>query len=271
MSGKKSGDIRKAIMKITLTGIMAVLLIVGAFAIYLFKTIQPYDINLREVKAELTGTAKAGSPSGANNDAVAVIKTYNGRSWVDLSEVPKNLTNAIVGAEDQRFYTNDGVDYKRTLAAAANTVFHFYKTEEGGSTITQQVVKNLEGNVNDRTYKIKLREIVTALSLNKQYSKKQIMETYINIITLGNGSYGVQAASQLYFGKNVQQLDLAQCATLAGIIPSPNQTYDPYKNPQNVVTRRNYVLNNMLDLGMISKSQYTHAINETLSFIPHNT
>lgn len=272
MSGKKSGGIIwKAILKIALTGIIAITLVIGAFTLYLFKTIQPYGINLNEVKAELTGTAKTGSTPGANDEAVATLKTCNGRFWVDLPEVPKNLTNAIVSTEDQKFYTNDGVDKKRTLAAAANTVFHFYKTEEGGSTITQQVIKNLEGNVNDRTYKNKLREIVTALDLNKQYSKKEILEIYINIITLGNGSYGVQAASKLYFGKDVQELDLAQCAALAGIIPSPNQTYNPYKNLKSVYTRRNYVLKNMLDQGMISKVQYTQAINETLSLMPHNT
>ena len=249
MSGKKSGGIWKVVLK----------------------TIQPYDINLTEVKTDLTGTANAGNPSGANDEAVAVIKSYNGRLWVNLSEVPKNLTNAIISTEDKKFNTDNGVDIKRTLSAAANTVFHFYKTEEGGSTITQQLIKNLEGNINDRTYQIKLKEIVTSLDINKQYTKNQIMEIYINIITFGNGSYGVQTASNLYFGKNVQDLDLAQCAALASIIPSPNSTYNPYKNPKNVKTQRNYVLKNMLDQGMVSKVQYTMAVNETLSFVPHHT
>jgi penicillin-binding protein 1A len=182
--------------------------------------------------------------------------------------VPKNLTNAIVSAEDKQFYTNNGVDYKRTLASAANVVFHFYKASEGGSTITQQVVKNLEGNINDRTYSNKIKEIVTALNVNKQYSKDQIMEIYVNIITLGNGCYGIQAASSLYFGKDVKALDLAQCATLASIIPSPNLTYDPYKNPENVHERCDLVLRNMLNQGMITKTQFTEAFNTKVTYIP---
>lgn len=148
-----------------------------------------------------------------------------------------------------------------------NAVLHFNNINEGGSTITQQVVKNLEGNVNDRTYKIKLKEIVSALNIEKRYSKDQIMETYVNIITLGYNCYGVQSASKLYFGKNVKNLDLAQCATLASILPSPNLTYNPYINAENVHKRCDFVLKNMLNQDMITNVQYTESINEKVTYI----
>jgi penicillin-binding protein 1A len=266
-----AASIRKPILTIILIGIIAISVVGGAFVIYVIQFVKPYDINLSDAKLKFTSTVYADNPSGGNPTAIAELSGDENRIWVKLAEVPKNLTNAIISTEDKGFYTNDGVDYKRTLVAAANVVFHFYKTNEGGSTITQQVVKNLEGNVNDRTYGIKIKEIITALNVEKQYSKNQIMESYVNIITLGNGCYGVQTASNLYFGKDVKDLDLAQCASLTGIIQSPNLTYDPYKHPANVQERRDLVLRNMLKQGMITKAQYTEAVSEKVTYIPKKT
>lgn len=249
----------KRFAHVILAGILLVCLAAGGYVCYLAKSVRAYPINLDEVRTELSG----GSSGGAQATALAEDK---GRDWVGLSLVPKNLTDAVVSTEDKGFYTNDGVDYRRTFEAAANTVFHFFKTDQGGSTITQQVVKNLEGNVDDRTYENKLREIKTAYDLDKEYSKDQIMEIYVNIVTLGDNCYGVQAASRLYFGKDVNGLDLAQCATLAAILPSPNLTYNPYKNPENVAARRKLVLGNMLAQGMITKAQYTAAASETVTY-----
>jgi penicillin-binding protein 1A len=261
----------KAFVKIICVSIIVISIIFGAFAFYVVKFVKPYDINLSDVKLELSDALNIGNQTGGDQKAVTDLKDEKNRFWVNLTTVPKNLTNAIISTEDKEFYTNNGVDYKRTLISTANTFFHFYKINEGGSTITQQVVKNLEGNINDRTYSIKIKEIITALNVEKQYSKDQIMETYINIITLGNGCYGVQAASNMYFGKDVKNLDLAQCATLASIIPSPNLTYDPYKHPENVHERCDLVLKNMLNQGMITKAQYTAAINEKVIYISKNT
>ena len=255
----------KRFIKIIFAIIISIGIIGGAFAIYIIKTINPYPIDLDNVRLELIGAAVISSDD--STQAIADLRSNKKRIWVDLSDVPKNLTNAIVSTEDKSFYTNSGVDFGRTLQAAVNFVFQYNKSIGGGSTITQQMVKNIEGNINDRTYKNKLKEIVTALNITHQYSKDQIMEIYINIVTLGNDCYGVQAASKLYFGKAINDLDLAQCATLASILPSPNLLYNPYQNPENVHERCGFILENMLNQGMITKEQYTEAINETVIYI----
>jgi len=254
----------KRFIKIIFTVIISIAIIGGTFAIYIIKTINPYHIDLDNVRLELISAAVL-SPE-ESTQAIADLRNNKKRIWVDLSDVPKNLTNAIISTEDKSFYTNSGVDFVRTLQAAVNFVFQYDKSIGGGSTITQQMVKNVEGNINDRTYKNKLKEIVTALNITHQYSKDQIMEIYINIVTLGDDCYGVQTASKIYFGKTINELDLAQCSTLASILPSPNLLYNPYRNPENVHERCDFILKNMLNQGMITKEQYTEAINETVIY-----
>lgn len=261
----KRKKVWKHIFQIILAAIVTIVIVAGAFAIYIIKTVKPYPIDLNNVKLELTGSAVL--TSGESTQAIVDLKNNRNRVWVNISDVQKNLTNAIISTEDKSFYRNNGVDFYRTFEAIVNAVFHYDDSIGGGSTITQQVVKNIEGNINDRTYEVKLKEIVTAPYVTHQYSKDQIIETYINIVTFGNGCYGVQAASNFYFGKNVNELDLAQCAALACVLPSPNQLYDPYKNPENVHKRTDFVLCNMLDQGMITKEQYAKAVNETVSYI----
>jgi len=260
----KRKNVFKRIMKMIIAVIITIAIIAGSFAIYIVKTVKPYPIDLDNVKTELTGTATLTSQE--STQAILDLRNNKNRIWVDLSDVPKNLTNAIISTEDKSFYLNNGVDFSRTFKAVVNAVLQYDDSIGGGSTITQQVIKNIEGNINNRTYEIKLKEIVTAPYVAHQYSKDQIIETYINIITFGNGCYGVQAASRYYFGKNINELNLAQCATLACVLPSPNQLYDPYKNPENVHERRDFVLENMLNQGMITKEQFTEAVNETVSF-----
>jgi penicillin-binding protein 1A len=266
MSRVTKSSVLKAAIRAILAVVLGLSLIFGGITFYVYKTVKPYEINLTDVKHYLSGAAGTATAAGGSAQAMADLADKSNRKWGDLSDVPKNLTNAIISTEDKNFYANNGIDYKRTLAAAATVVFPFFNVNGGGSTITQQVVKNLEGNINDRTYKIKLKEIVTAVNVNDRYSKSRIIETYVNIITLGNGCYGVQAASRLYFGKDVKDLDLAQCAVLAGIIPAPNQTYDPYQHPENVQDRTKHVLKNMLDQSMITKAQYAQAVNEKIAF-----
>lgn len=258
-------NMRKRLIKIIFAVLISIGMIAGAFAVYIAITVKPYPIDLDNVRLELTGAAVL-SPE-ASTQAIADLSSNKKRIWVDISDVPKNLTNAIVSTEDKSFYTNNGVDYVRTLQAAVNFVLPYNKSIGGGSTITQQVIKNVEGNINDRTYKIKLKEIVTALNISHRYSKDQIMEIYVNIVTLGDDCYGVQTAAKLYFGKDINDLDLAQCATLASILPSPNLLYNPYRNPENVHERCDLILGNMLDQGMITKAQYTEAIKETVIYM----
>jgi len=190
----------KRFVKIFFAVTISIGIIGGTFAIYIVKTINPYPIDLDNVRLELISAAVLSSEE--STQAIADLRSNKKRIWVNLSDVPKNLTNAIVSTEDKSFYSNSGVDFLRTLKAAVNFVFQYNKSIGGGSTITQQMVKNIEGNINDRTYKNKLKEIITALNITHKYSKDQVMEIYVNIVTLGKDCYGGTSRIQALFWKD---------------------------------------------------------------------
>jgi len=191
------------------------------------------------------------------------FKSTENRVWVDIEDIPQNLKDAFVAIEDERFYSHNGVDLKRTLGAVFN-VFVKGDSSYGGSTITQQLVKNLTKD-NERTNARKIREITRAMVLESKFTKDEILELYMNLIYLSQGVHGVQAASYVYFGKPVNELNLAECATIAGITQYPS-TYDPIINPDNNRKKRITVLQKMYELGYITKTEYTDAVNEKLVF-----
>ena len=147
--------------------------------------------------------------------------------WVDYEDIPKDLINAVVAIEDKTFWTHQGVNWKRTGGALLN-MFLSMKDTYGGSTITQQLIKNVT-QYDDVTVKRKILEIFTALELEKNYDKDEILELYLNVIYLGDKCYGVQSAAQHYFGKSVSELSLEECASLAGITNNPS-IYSPTSN-----------------------------------------
>lgn len=165
------------------------------------------------------------------------------RVWVSYDEIPENLINATVAIEDKRFYKHPGVDWKRT----GYGVFSMFtgKDIQGGSTLTQQLIKNLTQK-DEVTVKRKILEIFTALEFEKNHSKKDILEWYLNYIYLGEGCYGVYTASLNYFGKELQDLTLAECASLIAITNNPS-LYNPYRNPDANLYRRNLCLDQMAD------------------------
>ncbi|PNT93715.1 transglycosylase domain-containing protein [Clostridium thermosuccinogenes] len=185
-------------------------------------------------------------------------------------EIPQYLKDAIVAIEDERFYNHNGVDWKRTIGATIN-YFVPFGGSFGGSTITQQVVKNITGD-DERTPRRKVQEAWRALQLEKRYEKWQILEAYMNLVYLGNSCYGVQSASYKYFGKPVKELSLAQCASLAGIIQTPGK-YDPFteEGRKNNKKRQELVLGKMLELGKISQEEYDLAIKDDLEFTEKST
>lgn len=185
------------------------------------------------------------------------------RIWVDIENVPENLQDAFVAIEDQRFYDHNGVDIKRTMGAVIN-VFFKGDSSYGGSTITQQLVKNITQD-NERTNARKIREITRALVLETKMDKAQILEMYMNSIYLSQGVHGVQAASYVYFGKDVSELTLAEAACIAGITQYPT-TYDPIINPDNNKKKQLTVLAKMLELGFITDEEYSEAAGEELVF-----
>ncbi len=183
-------------------------------------------------------------------------------SYDDLSE---NLINAFICIEDKRFMEHSGVDWKRTAAASVNYFLKF-NDSFGGSTITQQLIKNVTEN-DDYSFQRKLQEIFWALDLEKKFDKKEIITMYLNVINLSNGCFGVGAASEYYFSKDVADLTLAQCASIASITNSPTY-YDPIKNPDNNIKRRNLILAQMLSQGYINESEYNEAVSEELITSP---
>ena len=183
---------------------------------------------------------------GADGGLVTSLHGVENREVVPLSRIPKALQDAVVAIEDERFWSHGGVDLRAVARAAASNTSEG-RVVEGGSTITQQYVKNeLLGS--ERTAQRKLREASLAYSLEEKSSKGRILELYLNSIYLGNGAYGVEAASRQYFGIPVEDLSLAQAALLAGIIYAPTEA-DPYDHPDVAIRRRGLVLEKMAKLG----------------------
>jgi len=181
--------------------------------------------------------------------------------YTSYEQLPENLINAFVAIEDKRFFMHKGIDYKRSVGAVLNYVFGGGKTF-GGSTITQQLVKNLTGN-DDRLVERKLAEAFSALELEKRYEKSEIIEMYMNIINLAHGCRGVGAASQYYFSKPLRELDICECAALAAITNNPSK-YDPQLHPRENKQRRDIVLSCMLNCGYISQTEYDSAVKQDL-------
>ena len=180
---------------------------------------------------------------------------------VQVDNIPNNLKNAYVAIEDERFYSHGGIDIKRTGGAIISYITHFGKSSYGGSTITQQLVKNLTGDTTDSITR-KVNEWFKAWQLETCLSKDKILEEYLNLIYVGPNMYGIETASQYYFNKSVEDLSLEECAYLAGINHSPN-SYNPFENKENtekINKRTKTVLSKMLELNYINEENYNNAI-----------
>lgn len=198
-----------------------------------------------------------------NGNVVDVIGGERVRENVPLSEMPQDLKNAYVDIEDERFYKHGGVDLKRTTSAIGSYVLHGGKSSYGGSTITQQLVKNITSN-DDTSIGRKVGEWTKAVELESFASKDEILESYLNIIYTAPNVYGVSMGSRYYFNKDVRDLKLSECAFLAGINVSPN-SYNPFgesDNSERIKKRTKTVLKKMLDLKHISQEQYDIAVKE---------
>lgn len=193
------------------------------------------------------------------NNKIKEITRLHGeenRIWLDLDNMNPYLEQAFIAMEDQDFNKHHGVNWKRTIGVLVKPS---YRGKQGGSTITQQLIKNLTDS-NDVTFVRKFNEILSALNIEKHYSKDQIMEAYLNTIYLSHGCYGAKTAAEKYFGKDVKDLNLAECACLASITQFPTR-YDPLLNPDNNKERATRILDNMLEQKMITQEQYNEAVN----------
>lgn len=261
---KSSSRLKKVLKLVLLVLICTVVVTVGYVAFDCIKTVngKAFDLELYKTNQEQTSIiyVNKNESYGEKFDEKNFVeyKRLHGdtnRIWVDFDEIPQDMKDAIIALEDKRFYKHHGVDWFRTASVMIISNNH----GQGGSTITQQLVKNLT-NKKEVTFVRKFNEILTALNLEKNYSKDDILETYLNTLYLGEGCYGIKTAAELYFGKEVKDLNLAECACLASITQAPGM-YDPLTNPNNNADRRNRCLQNMLEQEVISQEEYDQAVN----------
>jgi len=248
------------IIALILVGVFSSFLCLSALYVYSTKFIDS-NINFDELMSArgLTTIIYYVDENGNEIESNRLFGSEN-RIWADIENIPDHVKEAFISIEDHRFYEHNGVDVKRTIGAAMN--FASKNKGYGGSTITQQLIKNLTGD-NKISVKRKITEIVRAKKLENSISKDEILEAYLNTVYLSNGCYGIETASNFYFSKLSSELSLAEGAMLAAILQYPYK-YDPIRFPDNNITRRNTVLHRMYELEMISYDEYQDAISEPI-------
>ncbi len=247
-----------------LVGILAAALFLCVFAIYVKNYLLPQlDFSVESFSLNQTSIIYYTDPETGEYEVLQELYGTENRSWASLDEMPRDLYFAAVAIEDKRFFDHNGVDWLRTIRACVN-MFLGSDSTYGASTITQQLIKNLTKD-DEVTVRRKLTEIFRALEFEKNYTKNEILEWYLNTIYLGEQCYGVRSAAQVYFGKDVSELSLAECASLIGITNNPS-IYDPYINPDRNKERQRIILAEMLDQGYIDQDAYEAALAEELVF-----
>ena len=248
---------RRRVRKLRLAALLGILLVLALLA---------FSFGLVRAVAGEIGQL---DPAANRGDVDTVVYASNGRSvlavlrgdesrvLVDTEDIAPIMRQAIVSVEDQRFFDHDGIDI-RGVARALWADIRSQAIVEGGSTITQQFVKNAYIR-NERTLARKVREAALAWQLEQRWSKDRILTAYLNTIYFGNGAYGIQQAARTYFKKSAKELELPEGALLAGI-PADPARYDPVTNPANAKLRRKYVLNIMLEQGKITRRAYRRAL-----------
>ncbi len=252
--------------------LLAMIIIAGVVGVVCFSVIAIYGYSVvyGDPVFDLTEEAQSQNQTsfiyGTDGDDIVEITRLHGeenRIWVDIEDMSEFLPKAFIATEDKRFYSHHGVDWIRTIGVFIR------QNDQGGSTITQQLIKNLTDD-NKPTYVRKFNEILRALNLERNYSKEEILEAYLNTIYLSNGCYGVKTAAEVYFGKEVSDLNIAECACLAAITKAPTQ-YDPlinYDSENGNHDRQLWILGEMVAEynGFITQEQYDEAVNYEMIF-----
>ncbi|KVN22113.1 penicillin-binding protein [Burkholderia stagnalis] len=235
---------------------LAAVPVLGVLAVLAFVPFTPSIGDIR--KARLDRPAQIVSADG---QLIAEFRATN-REWVPLSRISPHMVDALIATEDRRFYDHHGIDWRRTLGAALHT---FSGDRQGGSTITQQLARNLYPDEVGRapTLTRKLKELVTAFKIESVYSKDQILETYLNTVPFLYNAYGVEMAARTYFDKSAAELDILESATLVGMLKA-NSYYNPVLNPERAAQRRNTVLAQMSKYGKLRPTAYAWLIRQPL-------
>ncbi len=253
----------KVFGSILLIFIITGMLFACVFAYYVKTCLTPnLDLSLDDYKLNQSSTIYYQDAGGEWRE-LSTLSGKQKRVWVDYGDIPWYMEKAVVAIEDKRFYDHKGVDWYRTSGAFVK-MFATMQNSYGGSTITQQLIKNLTGQ-DQVTVQRKLTEIFGALELEKRYDKQEIIEWYLNAVYFGEGCYGVQTAAQTYFGKDVKDLSLAECAAIVGITNKPTY-YDPFYNEENNKERQETILREMYEQGYIDYQMYKEAVEEPLVF-----
>lgn len=250
-----------------LLGILLVCVVVGVVCISVI-SIYGYSVvhgdpvfNLTEEKYSQNQTSFIyGYDKDGNEVEITRLHGEENRIWVDLDNMSEYLPNAFIATEDQRFLKHSGVDWIRTIGVIVKPS----NKGQGGSTITQQLIKNLTDE-DDVTVVRKFNEILSALNLEKNYDKNEIIEAYLNTIFLSEGCYGVKTAAEKYFGKDVSDLNVAECACIAAITQYPSR-YNPLRNPEKNRQRQLWILEQMLQQGYITEQEYNDAVAYEMVF-----
>ncbi|NTX30751.1 transglycosylase domain-containing protein [Burkholderia pyrrocinia] len=235
---------------------LAAIPVLGLLVLLAFVPFTPSIGDIR--KARIDRPARVLSADG---ELIAEFRPVN-REWVPLKQISPHMVDALIATEDHRFYSHHGIDWRRTIAAGLHT---FSGARQGGSTITQQLARNLYPDEVGRSLTLtrKVKELITAFKIETVYSKDEILETYLNTVPFLYNAFGVEMAARTYFGKSANQLDIAESATLVGMLKG-NSYYNPVLNPERAVQRRNIVLDRMATMGMLSPRQLAHLQRQPL-------
>ena len=270
---RRSGAKRKSKLKLILgtiaaIGLLTCLMFFGIFMIYVNTSLEPLlDVDASAYTLNLSSTVYYQDRTSGEWTELTKIHGTEDRTLVDFEDIPDHVWQALVSIEDQRFFEHKGVDWKST----GRSVFDMLRGSDstrGGSTITQQVIKNLTGN-NEVTIKRKVTEIFRALRFAENYSREEVLELYLNMVYFGKGAYGIQAAAETYFGKDVDELTVAEAASIIGITQYPYK-FDPSRGDwyrEQNKKRQGDVLYKMNEQGYLSDADYEAALNEKLVFV----
>ncbi|MBL0107972.1 MAG: PBP1A family penicillin-binding protein [Ignavibacteria bacterium] len=252
-SKSNSGNFIKTILLMAFAGII----VLAVYIFYLSKTLPSL--------AELENPKLEEATKIYSSDGELIDKFFlKNRTKVTLDNIPKDMIQALIATEDQKFYDHWGVDVNRIFKAFFKNILKGSLTKEGASTITQQLARNLYKDIgNEISLNRKIREALTAVQIERTYTKEEILAYYLNTVYFGKGAYGVEAAAQTYFEKNAKDLTLDECAVLVATLKSPSN-YDPVDNPEASLKRRNLVLNEMYEEKFITKENLDLAVNDPL-------
>ena len=267
------------VLTVFLIGIITGGIVAGTFALYIKNDIDPSIDPLTTMSSEKELTTYIYYYDYEDRFKRDILKEFDAKrdnrwkemdklygaqnsTWVKYRQIPANLVNAFRALEDRRFFEHNGVDWRRTAAAGINFFIPFEDSSFGGSTITQQLVKLMTENDEHRIQR-KIQEMLRAMTLESGTSKSEIMETYLNTVSLSTNCVGVQAAANTFFNKDVSELNLIECAAIAAIVQSPT-AFNPIRKPERNKERRNACLKNMLEYGYITEEEYNEAYDKEL-------